>query len=112
MKIKHLARLNILGNIRQRMGADDEADDSVDFKIDKLTNQEAVEKASAWYLGDESWAREILYHYHELERMDKESDNTIEKIRKTAGMKFNDFPLSKDVPVKLTEILEGEKDGE
>ena len=50
----------ILGDVRQRMGADNEKDTAFDDEIRQMTPDQIAEKWCGWNLGDESWARTIL----------------------------------------------------
>jgi len=52
-----------LGDIRQRMNAEDENDTSFDDEINALTPQELAEKWAGWNLGSEEWATQIIDIY-------------------------------------------------
>lgn len=67
--VEKLEELGMLGNVRQRLGAKDEDDTSQDEIINEMTNQELVERDSAWELGSEQWAADIIHNYNELNKM-------------------------------------------
>ncbi len=55
-----------LGDVRQRLGAEDENDTSFDDKINEMSSQEIVEKWSGWNLGDEAWASQMIEMFTSL----------------------------------------------
>ena len=65
--IEKLKELGILGAVRQRLGADNEEDETVDYRINKLDNSKLIELWSGWKLGDGYWWRTMKYYYDELE---------------------------------------------
>ena len=66
MDIKKLKELGMLGNIRQRLGAEDENDTSMDERIMRMPLEKVVAVDSAWELGDEGWATNIINNYRAL----------------------------------------------
>lgn len=66
MDTKILEEMGLLGDIRERLGAEDENDTSFDTHITNMNMKEAVAKWSAWSLGDESWANNIIDNYQTL----------------------------------------------
>ena len=56
----------VLGAVRQRLGAKDENDTSQDSIINKLTPMEIMAKWCGWYLGDESWGATIIGYYERI----------------------------------------------
>lgn len=58
----------VLGDIRQRLGAEDENDTSRDEKIMELDARNLVATQSAWNLGDEQWALDIIDLYNKLKK--------------------------------------------
>jgi len=71
MKIEKIPT-NILGDIRQRMGAKGEDDPSFDKEIEDLLPKELVEKWCGWHLGSEIWGAQIIDMYLDFNRIDKE----------------------------------------
>jgi len=69
MKIKDIP-LNILGAVRQNLGAENENDTSFDSQIENLELIEIIGKYSAWHLGDSGWGRDFIRIYEELKRID------------------------------------------
>ena len=65
MKIENIP-LSLLEAVRQRLGAKDENDNSIDLTIERLTPEELVAKWSGWHLGDEVWGRTIINYYNQL----------------------------------------------
>ena len=61
--IDKLRQLGVLGDVRQRVGANDENDDSKDYIINGFNNSELVGCWCGWNLGDgEHWfAMKELY---------------------------------------------------
>lgn len=55
-----------LGDIRKRLGAKDEDDESRDDEINQMSAEELCAKKSGWELGDESWAESYIYIYRQL----------------------------------------------
>lgn len=55
-----------LGDIRQRLGANDEDDDSFDAAINGMTAEDLCATKSGWELGDELWAESYIYLYRRL----------------------------------------------
>lgn len=69
--IEKLTKVGILGDIRQRLGANDENDTSKDSRINKMDNSELLELWSGWRLGDGSWWTTMKRYYDELEFLSK-----------------------------------------
>jgi hypothetical protein len=65
--VEKLKEIGILGEVRQRLGAEDENDSGEDDRIERLDNVSLVAKWAGWYLGDDEWAREIIRKYKDLE---------------------------------------------
>jgi hypothetical protein len=76
-KIDFLQELGILGDIRQRLGAEDEKDNSKDDKILKLTAQQLVAKHCGWHLGDETWAHDFISLYNKIKEFEEKIDTDI-----------------------------------
>lgn len=68
MKIDKLARIGILGDVRQRCGAKTPDDKSRDRLIEEMSAEEVVATWTGWILGDESWGRKIIGMYKELSK--------------------------------------------
>ena len=67
--VEMLGDLGWLGEVRQRMDADDETDDSQDHLINKLSSKGCCMKVAGWQLGDESWGSMFVDLYKDLEEM-------------------------------------------
>lgn len=65
-KVEMCENLGILGDVRQRLGANDEDDISFDADIEQMNRVEIIEAWCGWNLGDSSWARHILRFYEGL----------------------------------------------
>jgi len=65
MKIE-LIPTRILTAVRQRLGASDENDNSMDKEIIAMTPKELISKWTGWVLGDESWGSMIINYYESL----------------------------------------------
>lgn len=63
--MQQLKDLNMLKNIRSRMGLEED-DSSRDEVILKMSDTKLVSLDSAWELGDEHWAKDILSKYDYL----------------------------------------------
>ena len=50
-----LEELGILGDIRERLGAEDSEDTSFDKQINSMTPDELMSEWSAWVLGSYEW---------------------------------------------------------
>lgn len=61
-----LKDLGILGDIRQRLGAKDEHDSSLDKKIDSMTAEDLMAEWSAWKLGSADWWKDMNRKYIRL----------------------------------------------
>lgn len=62
-----------LGDVRGRLGATDEFDDSFDEDINELSPIEIVEAYAGWQLGDSGWARIFIELYDKLKEGENES---------------------------------------
>ena len=67
--IEKLEQVGILGDVRQRLGADDKNDTSKDNRINAMDSSELVAKWSGWNLGDEGWWNTMKYYFDELENL-------------------------------------------
>jgi hypothetical protein len=67
--VEKLTELGIIGDVRQRLGADDENDTSEDARINKLDNSRLVKEWAGWNLGDGSWWTSMKAYYDGLERL-------------------------------------------
>jgi hypothetical protein len=56
----------LLGDVRQRLGAEDENDIKYDYKIEGFNAKQIMAKWCGWHLGDEDWGNEIIGRYEEL----------------------------------------------
>lgn len=56
----------VLGGVRQRLGADDENDDTFDGKISNMKPKEIAALYSGWVLGNEDWAIKFIDLYEKL----------------------------------------------
>jgi len=65
--VDKLADLGILGDVRQRLGADDENDTSKDEKINEMDNSRLIKEWCGWNLGDGSWWTIMKSYYDKLE---------------------------------------------
>ena len=68
-----LKELGILGDLRQRMGADNPEDESKDIIVNKMINNEIVKEWACWHLGNGTWWTTMKHYFDALERMDKKS---------------------------------------
>lgn len=69
--VEKLIQLGIIGDVRQRLGAEDENDTSSDDRINKMDNSKLVEQWAGWHLGDGSWWATMKAYYDGLERLSK-----------------------------------------
>jgi hypothetical protein len=67
--VEMLGDLGWIDDVRQRMGAESEGDDSYDEAINKLSPKECCMKVAGWHLGDESWATMFINLYKDMEEM-------------------------------------------
>ena len=67
--VEKLTQLGIIGDVRQRLGADDENDTSSDTRINQMDNSQLIEQWTGWHLGDGSWWRTMKAYYDGLERI-------------------------------------------
>lgn len=61
-----LESLGILGDIRKRLGAEDEYDISQDTKINNMTPHQLVKEWCAWQLGDGTWWTQMKHYFDVL----------------------------------------------
>lgn len=71
--IEKLKALGILGEVRQRQGANDQNDDTYDEDINEMDNSKLIEQWCGWYLGDGSWWNDMKYKFDKLVDMDSRS---------------------------------------
>jgi len=64
--VEILKRQGELGNIRERLGAKNKDDESLDFRINKMSPKQLCEAFSGWHIGDGAWARDIISLYEAL----------------------------------------------
>lgn len=69
--VEKLTQLGIIGDVRQRFGADDENDTQMDEHINKRDNSQLVAAWSGWHLGDGNWWNTMKTYYDGLERLSK-----------------------------------------
>ena len=69
--VEKLTQLGIIGDVRQRYGAEQAADESKDEFINKQTNDDLMKAYCAWHLGYCSWWTEMKAYYDGLERLSK-----------------------------------------
>jgi hypothetical protein len=66
-KMTHkLNELGILGDIRQRLGGEDENDSSLDSQIDLMSAHDIISEWSAWKLGSSEWWKQMNNMYNSL----------------------------------------------
>ena len=75
MKIENIPP-SLLGAVRQRLGADDESDDSKDARIKRMSSIELVGAYSGWEIGGDSWGRKFVGIYLHLEEISKQEKET------------------------------------
>ncbi len=71
--IEKLKALGILGEVRQRQGANDQKDDTYDEDINEMDNSKLIEQWCGWNLGDGSWWNDMKYKFDKLVEMDSRS---------------------------------------
>ena len=64
--IEKLEKMGILGSIRQRVGAENESDESFDYRIVKIKKKRLVAEWVGFEIGDENWAYSIISKYETL----------------------------------------------
>lgn len=79
--IEKLKTIGILMDVRLRMGEYNEDEDSLDAKINTITNKELVAKWTVWNLGSESWGKTIIGLYEGLNEFDKSSEEAYKTNR-------------------------------
>lgn len=66
--VEKLKKLNIIGDVRQRLGAKDENDEEFDKEINDMDSSYIIECWSGWNLGHGSWWTTMKYYFDELEK--------------------------------------------
>jgi len=61
---------HVLHAVRQRLGADNENDDSYDDQIKNMSPEDIVCEYSGWKLGDSEWGRDFIEIYKILAGID------------------------------------------
>ena len=69
--VEKLTQLKIIGHVRQRLGADDENDKSLDSRINKMSNSALMKAWSGWVLGDGDWWVIMKSYYDDLKKLSK-----------------------------------------
>jgi|GEM_PF-1881565 len=69
--VEKLEDIGILGEIRQRLGAEDKLDESKDEKINNLSNHQLISAWCAWKIGDKFWWEKMKQMFDRLEELDK-----------------------------------------
>lgn len=69
--VEKLTQLGIIGDVRQRLGADNENDEQMDMHINTYNHDQLVKAWAGWYLGDGSWWTTMKAYYDGLERLSK-----------------------------------------
>jgi hypothetical protein len=64
--VEKLQQLGILGDVRERLGAENENDESQDAKINKMTPHQIVKEWCAWKIGDGWWWSEMKSYFDSL----------------------------------------------
>lgn len=64
--VEKLDQLGILGDIRKRLGAENEIDTSQDESINASSNDELMIHYTAWKLGHGSWWTLLKHFYDKL----------------------------------------------
>ncbi len=64
--IEKLEKMGILGSIRQRVGAENESDESFDYRIVNMGEKRLVAEWVGFEIGDENWAYSIISKYETL----------------------------------------------
>jgi len=67
--VEKLTQLGIIGDVRQRFGADDENDKQMDKLINTRDNSQLVAAWTGWNLGDGSWWNTMKAYYDGLEEL-------------------------------------------
>jgi hypothetical protein len=65
--IEKLTQIGIIGDVRQRYGADDENDTSRDKIINEQDNDTLIAAWCGWHIGDGSWWTTMKHYYDALE---------------------------------------------
>ena len=70
-QVEKLNQIGILGKVRQRLGAENEADEKHDDKINELSNSKCIGLSIGWELGDDNWWHDAKSDFDKLEELDK-----------------------------------------
>ena len=95
MKIKDINNIISVGNIRMRILCDDEEDTSMDHVIENASPQRLVELWSAYTLGNESWARDIIEAYKALKNLEKNEEIKSECKKQSEFLDQEEVPEEK-----------------
>lgn len=77
--IEKLNQVGILGDVRQRCGADDENDTSVDSRINEMDNSDLIAAWCGWHIGDGGWWRTMKMYFDSLELLSNKPANYRDK---------------------------------
>jgi hypothetical protein len=69
--VEKLTQLGIIGDVRQRYGAEQAADESKDKFINQEDHDSLIYAWAGWHLGDGSWWTTMKAYYDGLERLSK-----------------------------------------
>lgn len=67
--IEKLKEIGILEEIRQRLGAENENDESKDNKINSISNHRLIKEYCTWQIGDGTWWDYMKSYFDQLEEM-------------------------------------------
>ena len=68
--VEKLEQIRILGEVRQRLGADDKNDEKYDDDINEMSNHNLIRAYTGWNLGDGSWWDSLKGMFDDLEEID------------------------------------------
>lgn len=68
-QVEKLNHIGILGSVRQRLGGENQDDETYDAKINKMSNSQCIAALSGWELGDEAWWKEYKSKFDMLEEL-------------------------------------------
>jgi len=69
-KLKYIS-LTYLGDIRERLGAENRDDETYDDDINKMSNHRIVKEWCAWEIGDGNWWSSFKELFDDLEKLSK-----------------------------------------
>ena len=69
--VEKLTQLGIIGDVRQRYGAENAVDTSQDEFINRQDNNSLVKAWAGWHLGYGEWWTQMKAYYDGLERLSK-----------------------------------------